>query len=249
MFKNSSTPEDVNTKSREFSCAIVKYNVVSLYVQFETLLAVMVVSLQALSVFNLMQTYHYHGAVSFIITLLITYLATDFFNGLVHMIVDNNTNYTSIWGPFVAAFHLHHAKLKYTKRHPLKIYFTESGHKFWLVIYLIILTNSQKYFYLNTNLNLGLVIFGVLSSIAELSHYWCHNVPKKNRIIPFLQKYHVLLSLKHHRVHHTNDNTNYAFLNGISDPLLNIIARHCYKGYKNHSDKHVAIYLKDLHEE
>ena len=122
----------------------------------------------------------------------------------------------------------------------------ESGHKFWLAIYLIILAFMQYFFTINANLNLGFVAFGIFSSIAEISHYWCHNPPRNNVIIAFLQKYRILLSLKHHRIHHTQDNMNYAFLNGVSDPLLNIIARRFFKGYKDRSDRHVATYNERL---
>jgi len=236
----------MDIKVSEFSDAIEKYQTFSLYTKFETLLAIMIIILQALSLINLWRTYHYHSALSIIFILFIAYLATDFFNGLVHMIVDNNTHYNSIVGPFIAAFHMHHFKMQYTERHPLKIYFIESGHKFWLGLYLILLIAAQQFMSLSANLNLSLVAFGLLSSIAEVSHYWCHNGSKNNAIITFLQKYRLLLSLKHHRIHHVHDNMNYAFLNGISDPLLNIIARHYYKGYQNHSDKHVATYVKRI---
>ena len=86
---------------------------------------------------------------------------------------------------------------------------------------------------LDANLNLGLVSFGILSSVAELSHYWCDSA-KTNAFISFLQKYRILLSLKHHRHHHIQDNRNYAFLNGASDPLLNIIAHTLIKENTNY---------------
>ncbi|MDP1614792.1 MAG: fatty acid desaturase CarF family protein [Methylococcales bacterium] len=237
--------DGIDIKVREFSSAIEQYYAFPEYVAFETFLAIMVVALQLLSVFQVVQSYHFYSGFLLIISMIIAYLATDFFNGLVHMIVDNNTSYTSLAGPFIAAFHMHHFKLKYTEKHPLHIYFTESGHKFWLVVYLVFLNCLQKYVALDPNLNLGLVSFGILSSFAEVSHYWCHNVQKNNPIILFLQKHRILLSLKHHRFHHIRDNVNYAFLNGVSDPLLNIIARKYYTGYKSRSDKHVATYIKN----
>jgi hypothetical protein len=175
---------------------------------------------------------------------LIAYIATDFINGLVHMIVDNTNHFTSAVGPFIAAFHLHHYKLKYKEAHAFKIYFYESGHKFWLVVYLLLLIFAQKVLPLSPHVNLGLVLLGIFSSIAEVSHYWCHKQKGNHRMITVLQKYNLLLSFQHHRLHHTHDNINYAFLNGMTDPLLNIIARCCYKGYKNHSDKYVQAYFK-----
>jgi hypothetical protein len=171
------------------------------------------------------------------------YIVTDFVNGLVHMYMDNNTNYTSWVGPFVSAFHLHHSKPIYAKRHPIKVYFYESGTKFWLLAYLLVLAIFQKKLCLYYGLEFGLVCFGILSSVAEVSHYWCHNATRKNKIIRILQKYRILLSKQHHAAHHMSDNTHYAFLNGITDPLLNVISKHCYDGYKNHSDKHTAAYI------
>jgi uncharacterized protein YccT (UPF0319 family) len=53
----------------------------------------------------------------------------------------------------------------------------------------------------------------------------------------------VLLSRNHHKKHHQNDNQNYAFLNGMSDPILNVVADILYAdGYKNQSDLHFETY-------
>ncbi|NNM59633.1 MAG: hypothetical protein HKM04_07440 [Legionellales bacterium] len=236
----------MNIKFDQFNSAIEKYNTIPWYTKFETLLSVIVILCQSLSVINLFHTYDLQGYTGFLGALLLAYIATDFVNGLVHMIVDNNSSYTSIFGPFIAAFHVHHYKLRYKDKHSIKIYFYESGHKFWLVIYLLLLVYVQQMMHMSQNLNLGLVFFGIFSSIAELSHYWCHKQKGNNIVITSLQKYHLLLSFKHHRLHHINDNMNYAFLNGMSDPLLNLIARHCYRGYKNQSDLHVTAYFKKI---
>lgn len=244
--RKKSTPECFEVKVREFSLAIEKYNTISFYRKFETLVAILIVTLQIVSIIHVMETYHFHGVLICMELIFMAWLVTDFIGGIAHMIVDNNTNYTSITGPFVAAFHMHHSRRKYMKKHPLKIYFTESGQKFWLLAYLLILVVMQKFGVLNSDLNAGLVAFGVFSSIAEVSHYWCHNPPKNKRLIYFLQKYRILLSLTHHRHHHVQDNRNYAFLNGLSDPLLNIIASNFFSGYKKNSDKHVAVYTQRL---
>jgi len=243
---NTGKISNMNNKFHQFSCAIEKYNSIPWYTQFEHFLSVVVILTQGLSLFNVFQTYSIQSIPCFLGTLILAYVATDFINGLVHMIVDNNSHFTSIFGPFIAAFHVHHYQLRYREKHPIKIYFYESGHKFWLVIYLLLLMYAQQRLALPSNLNLGFVTFGILSSIAELSHYWCHQHTKNNRLILCLQKYRLLLSLKHHRLHHINDNTHYAFLNGVSDPLLNVIARACCKGYKNHSDKYLLAYFEKM---
>ena len=48
--------------------------------------------------------------------------------------------------------------------------------------------------------------------------------------------------MEHHKHHHLSDNINYAFLNGITDPILNKIALYLYNGYKNNADLHVLAY-------
>jgi len=241
---NTNRINNMNKKFHQFDRAIEKYQSIPRYMQFEIFLSVAIIFMQGLSLLNLFQTYSMQSVPGFLGTLILAYVVTDFINGLAHMIVDNSSHFTSIFGPFIAAFHLHHYKLRYKEKHPIKIYFYESGHKFWLVIYLLLLIYAQHNLHLSSNLNLGFVTFGILSSIAELSHYWCHQHTKNNRVVLGLQKYRLLLSSKHHRLHHVNDNTHYAFLNGISDPLLNLIARTCCKGYKNRSDKYVLAYFK-----
>ncbi len=236
--------DDVVSKAHEFSAAMKKYHSKPFYNQSELFFSVVVVLLQLISVLLFFVHLHHVSVLALAITFVVAYVATDFINGLVHMLVDNNTNYTSVVGPYIAAFHLHHAKLVYAIKHPVKIYFIESGHKFWLLGYLVGLTVLQLLINVNSLLEFFLVVIGVFSSVAEVSHYWCHNEKQTNQCIQWLQRIGVLLSLKHHRAHHVEDNVSYAFLNGCTDPLLNRIAKiiKC-KGYKNHSDKHVALYM------
>lgn len=225
---------------REYRNAIDKYNSNPWYHRIQLVFSVIVLLFQVLTIFQLF--YHRHLVTIFGILFVtaIAYILADFINGLIHMMMDNNTNYTSIVGPFVAAFHLHHKRLIYKYSNSAQVYFYESGQKYWLVFYLIFLLIAQHYFNLNIYLNLLLVLIGILSSIAEVSHFWCHNATKNNSIIRFLQSSKILLSMKHHIFHHRKDNVNYAFLNGMTDPLLNQIASFCFRGYKNRADAHVT---------
>jgi hypothetical protein len=235
---------NVHLKTAEFNQAMQRYNSSTLYTRLERMNSILVLSLQAAILINVLQTYDGSSFITLLSAFVIAYILTDFVNGLMHMYMDNNTAYTSIIGPFVSSFHLHHSRIQYTKRHPLKIYFYESGTKFWLLAYLIGVTTAQHLLNLNYPLNLGLVSIGILSSVAELSHYWCHNATRKNKIVSLLQKYRLLLSKKHHATHHRDDNTHYAFLNGMTDPLLILISHYFYAGYKNHADKHTRAYIK-----
>ena len=235
---------NVHLKTAEFSQAMQRYNSSTLYTRLERMNSILVLSLQATTLIHVLQTYDGSSFITLLSAFVIAYILTDFVNGLIHMYMDNNTAYTSIIGPFVSSFHLHHTRIQYTKRHPIKIYFYESGTKFWLLAYLIGLSAAQHLLNLNYPLNLGLVSIGILSSVAELSHYWCHNATRENKIISVLQKNRLLLSKKHHVSHHRDDNTHYAFLNGMTDPLLNLISHYFYEGYKNNADQHTRAYIK-----
>ena len=236
--------ENSADKFKEFTLAMDKYKNQFFYIHTRLVVSVLIVSLQFLTLLHLFQSDINTNPFILILALIAAYIITDFVNGLVHMYMDNNTNYTSFVGPFVSAFHLHHSKPTYTKRHPIKVYFFESGSKFWLLIYLFALMAAQKYLPLYYAFDVGLVSFGILSSVAEVSHYWCHNATKKNKMIRRLQKYRLLLPKQHHVVHHRLDNTQYAFLNGMTDPLLNLISKYCYDGYKHNADEHTAAYVK-----
>ncbi|MDP1574258.1 MAG: fatty acid desaturase CarF family protein [Coxiellaceae bacterium] len=235
-------PNSTPLKTQAFTIAIKKYNQNPWYSRLEMVASVIIILLQIMTTVTLFKSYTTTSLSIILITLLVTYIATDFINGMVHMIVDNNANYTSCVGPFIAAFHLHHLKLNYQSKHALKIYFYESGHKLWLVFYLLVVFILQQTLHLTFCLNLCLVGIGFLSSIAELSHFWCHNAAQTNAFIRWLQRCGILLSMQHHKIHHQKDNRNYAFLNGVTNPLLNLIASLCCKGYKNRSDKYIADY-------
>lgn len=216
------------------------------YNKFFIVSSTAVVGMQIISAFNLWKSFYPNGYfidyLFIAVTLFSAYIITDFINGLVHMYMDNNTNYTSIFGPFIAAFHLHHRNKKYKTRHPFLVYFIESGPKFWLILYLGATLFLQYELNLPLVINIFLVSIGILSSFSEVSHYWCHNTNKKNFIIHKLQKMRLLLKKEHHFLHHRYDNINYAFLNGLTDPLLNIIAQKLYKGYKKNADLHALNY-------
>jgi hypothetical protein len=168
----------------------------------------------------------------------------DFINGLIHMYMDNNDHYNWIGGPLVAYFHLHHKRPVYIKHPLIIVYFNETGSKVWMlpVLLLFVILNGKELALISPSVLAFIMYFGILSSLAEVSHYICHtlNTPWSR----ILGKLHILLSKKHHSKHHNLDNMNYAFLNGMSDPLINIIAKRMYRGYKKNTDLHFAFYKK-----
>lgn len=175
-----------------------------------------------------------------IFAIVVAFVLADLVSGLVHLYMDHNDHYASFVGPFIAAFHLHHDTPRYTDRQLIHVYVDESGSKQWLVVFLILFA----FLFLFTTTSPVLLCIGayfaVFSSLSELSHYLCHNSSAKT--VRLLQRMWILLPKKHHMQHHRVDNVNYAFLNGMSDPLINWIARNFYRGYRSGTELHTALY-------
>ncbi len=228
---------ELTAKQRQFNDAMERFNSMSRYKILGVSVSIANVSLQLYLLFLIRPISIGPGWQLF--SLFAAYLVTDFVNGLVHMFMDNNDRYDSPAGPLIANFHLHHKTPQY-KKHPLPVvYFTESGSKIWLVGYLLAvllvrgIPGMDPFMYF-------LVYVGILSSVAEVSHYLCHS--STSVVAEFLADCGLLLSKRHHARHHLQDNCSYAFLNGVSDPLLNLIASACCKGYKQNTDLHYINY-------
>ncbi|MCB9908176.1 MAG: sterol desaturase family protein [Planctomycetes bacterium] len=207
------------------------------YKAFNLLVATGNVSLQAYLIYKISPLSI--GLAAQLFVFVAAYLVADFVNGLVHMYMDHNDHYEWVGGPLVASFHLHHKSQRYTCRPIPAIYFFETGSKVWLLIFLAavalltsVLSPVVLYF---------LLYVGILSSVAEVSHYLCHN--SKSPLASRLARLGLLLSKEHHAKHHRGDNINYAFLNGFTDPLINWIASKVYSGYKETTDQHYAAYI------
>jgi len=85
-----------------------------------------------------------------------------------------------------------------------------------------------------------LTYIGILSSIAEVSHYLCHN--SNSAVVIFLMRIKLLLPKREHAGHHLKDNVSYTFLNGVTNKLVDFIAKMFFAGYKNKTDLHYAKY-------
>jgi len=228
----------LSAKQEQFNLAMERYNSNSSYMILGRAVSIIIISLQT---YLLLLIWPYSiGFSGQAVSLLAAYLLTDFINGLVHMYMDNNDAYDSLAGPLIANFHLHHKVPLYKKSNLLMVYFTESGSKLWLVFYLLGVLFMQAAFAINGTVLFILVYIGILSSIAEVSHYLCHT--SRSSLARILASCGLLLSKRHHAGHHLHDNCNYAFLNGWTDPLLNRVAAIWSRGYKNRTDLHYAAY-------
>ncbi|NQV41079.1 MAG: hypothetical protein HQ506_01890 [Candidatus Marinimicrobia bacterium] len=218
------------------------YRAQKVYVAFSKLVATLNVSLQVVLLYFIWDIQL--GLAGQVVAFILAFVLTDFLNGLVHMIMDHKESYDSFYGPLVANFHLHHQTPKYTRHSLPLVYFNESGAKIWLVPFLMLTLFFVMNYSFNPFLIHTLVYIGILSSVAEVSHYLCHTSDSK--VAHFLARIGILLSREHHAPHHEKDNMNYAFLNGMSDPLINLIARTFFAGYKNTTDQHFVKYAGEV---
>jgi sterol desaturase/sphingolipid hydroxylase (fatty acid hydroxylase superfamily) len=225
-------------KQRQFNAAMERYETEAAYRITGRVVSIANVSLQGVLLFLAWPASI--GAPLQLAALAAAFVLADFVNGLVHMYMDANDDYTSIVGPLVAAFHLHHRTPRYREANLLAVYFNESGAKLWLVGFLLLSALAVRTLPVPPIVAWGLAYFGILSSVAEVSHYACHVLD--SRWVRLLRGAGLLLSWRHHAPHHGRDNVNYAFLNGLTDPLLNAIARRGSTGYRNTTDRHYATY-------
>ena len=229
---------DEKLKQMQFNNAMASYSSRSVYKGFGYLIALAIISSQAVLLYWVVP--YSIGLFAQVLVFICAYLSTDFINGLTHMYMDHNDHYDSLAGPLIANFHLHHKIPKYKISPILIVYFVETGSKVWLAVYLAMVMALLCMFPVNPMLVYFLVYIGIFSSFAEVSHYLCHT--SNSRLTLIFSQYGLMLSKKHHARHHLEDNVNYAFLNGWSDQLLNLIAKQFYPGYKNTTDKHYAYY-------
>jgi hypothetical protein len=225
-------------KQQQFNAAMDKYENIHGYQLVGHVISFVNVSFQAvLAVLALQQTI---GPLRQVMTFALAYVFADFFNGLVHMYMDNNDDYESLAGPLVASFHLHHKTPRYKLKPLIEVYYHESGGKIWLAFFLVFAVAGVWQGAITGAAAYGALYFSVLSSVAEVSHYLCHTM--QSGTVRLLGKARILLPIRYHMRHHAEDNVNYAFLNGMTDPLLNAIAKTMFQGYKNTTDTHYALY-------
>ncbi|MBI5743621.1 MAG: hypothetical protein HY952_03650 [Elusimicrobia bacterium] len=229
---------DLELKQRQFNSAMALYAERRRYAVFGKLVAAGNVSLQAFLLWRA-------AAVSLgfwgrLAALAAAWLLADFVNGLVHMHTDSMDDYESIGGPLIANFHLHHKRPRYTDSPLPLVYFNESASKVWLLPCLCALAWLAGRPGVNPWLLCALIYAGVLSSVAEVSHYLAHN--SVSPAAAALARAGLLLDKRRHARHHLQDNVSYAFLNAATDPLVDFIAAKFYAGYKNGTDLHYAAY-------
>ena len=225
-------------KQKQFNAAMELYESKKSYKLLGKVVSITNISLQ-IYIFSQVLTL----AIGFwwqIVSVITAYLITDFINGLVHLYMDANDQYDSLAGPLIANFHLHHRTPRYQDNNLIVVYFNETGSKIWLVFYLVTIAILFHLPDSNPVLLYTLTYVGILSSVAEVSHYLCHN--SNSAVVVFLIRIKLLLPKREHARHHLEDNVSYTFLNGVTNPLVDFIAKMFFAGYKNKTDLHYANY-------
>jgi hypothetical protein len=229
---------NLELKQRQFNAAMERYENTKRYRLFGRFVAIANISLQIYTLSRALTLSL--GLWRQLAALLAAYLITDFVNGLVHLYMDDNDRYDSWAGPLIANFHLHHRTPRYQDHTLPVVYFNETGSKAWLVVYLLWVAILFQLPGIHPVLLAILTYFGILSSIAEVSHYLAHN--SNSAAVRFMTRVKLLLPKRQHATHHLDDNVSYTFLNGVTDPLVDLIARKYFAGYKNKTDLHYAKY-------
>ncbi|HEY5957021.1 MAG TPA: fatty acid desaturase CarF family protein [Polyangiaceae bacterium] len=226
-------------KQAQFNAAMERYERTPAFRLVTRVVAFSNVALQLATAYLLVREPIGYGANA--IAIVTAYVLADFINGWVHLHMDNSDNYESFTGPFYAAFHLHHRTPRYRLRPVWLVYYEESGSKVWLCIVEVLLFVGVGLKWHSPWFAHLVLYFAILSCVAEVSHYLCHVPPTRwGRV---LARVGLLLSSRYHGRHHREDNVQYAFLNGMTDPLLDWIAKRFYSGYKSTTDRHFAQYF------
>ncbi len=230
----------VSEKQRQYNAAMEKYDKIPVYVWIGRVVSFVNVGGQA--VLGVLVFHISIGFVRQVLAFATAFILADFVNGLVHMYMDNADDYLSPVGPLIAAFHLHHRTPAYKIKPLAAVYYHESGSKIWLAFFEIAAVAAVWFGGVAGVAEWGIFYFSVLSSVAEVSHYLCH-VPNANAFERFLGRVGILMNNRYHvSQHHLKDNINYTFLNAMTNPLVDAIAKKYYTGYRTTTDTHYAFY-------
>ena len=159
------------------------------------------------------------------ILLVLAYLAADFLSGFVHFLADNFGSYdTPILGPnFIEPFREHHVDPKGIVGHD---FVDANGNNslatlpFMLFVWIVVPLETWYYGYLFGTFFLFLCLAAFLTNQF---HKWAH-MDDPPAFVGWLQARGVILSQKHHDIHHESPyDTYYCITAGFWNPLLDRI--------------------------
>lgn len=141
-------------------------------------------------------------------------LFTDFVSGLIHWLEDVYAKPGMLFISKIAEENeLHHTR----PREFLKKNWWQSSWDIVLAVLILIVTTWWF-----KALTWEIVLFSILITNANQIHKWAHKTKTENNmVVTFLQKIHVLQSVKHHGKHHSGEkNSHYCVMTPFVNPVL-----------------------------
>ncbi len=172
-------------------------------------------------------TYMTRGLIYVLFSFIITFIYSDFYSALLHIVFDNENIHIpfssvidNILKNIANGFHQHHLK-------PLNIYTNPLSELLFDMEYVGIA-------FLLFGCIFGNLYFFILIlcfvQLGQMAHRNSHTpLSQKSKIIYFFEKYNFIISTEYHHIHHTTYDRNFAVLCGTMDPVLNYL----YKNIKN----------------
>jgi ubiquitin-conjugating enzyme E2 variant len=153
----------------------------------------------------------------------IGYFVTDFISGFVHWAGDSLGSETMpvLGAHFVKPFRFHHVDQKDITRHD---FIETNGNNCILSVLLmlhvvVLMPRTPGFFFYYGALMFSIALFTLGTNQF---HKWAHREPEElNVVIRALQRWGLILSPEHHKVHHTAPfETYYCITHGMLNPLL-----------------------------
>ena len=146
------------------------------------------------------------------------YIFTDWMSGNLHVILDNPVmNTWPVIGPEAKAFQGHHYDPTAVARGNWMNFLREHHSLVFLVMisYIILKPSSP-----------GLMLFSLhflwQSHVMMASHRWSHTNPKYlSPMVRTMQRWGIVMSVKHHSMHHASYDCNFCIFSGKSNIVLN----------------------------
>lgn len=163
--------------------------------------------------------------------LLAGFIFADFLSGIAHIFLDHIISHKNpLFGEVAICFNMHHLDPKeITHENPIQLIKTP----FSLGSPVMIATIAIGYF--SGSIWFTLLTFWTITFLvlAQVVHRIAHFGTPSNKVIAFLQKVRILLPSKEHMEHHQNgEQTQFCILNGICNPVVNLIAPYIERCFK-----------------
>jgi ubiquitin-conjugating enzyme E2 variant len=154
----------------------------------------------------------------------VAWVVADLVSGLVHWFADTyGTDETPLFGPWlIRPFRQHHSYPRDICTHGLVL---TIGNSCTLAVpfqagLLYLLTTDEEVSGTQAFLSIGFNFFAAAMVTTNVLHKWAH-AERTNRVVAFLQKLRLVLTIHHHELHHTQPfDSNYCITNGWLNPLL-----------------------------